>query len=76
MLKDYSYLQFLISFYFLNLFYIATGNENVEFMELDTASIKSVQNFVEEFKKRNLPLHTLINNAGMWREDKEDEGRE
>jgi len=41
-----------------------TGNKLVEFMELDTSSMHSVSNFVNEFKKRDLPLHILINNAG------------
>ncbi|ETW08508.1 hypothetical protein H310_01073 [Aphanomyces invadans] len=37
----------------------------VEFMELDLMSLKSVHAFSEAFKTRNLPLHILINNAGI-----------
>ncbi|XP_064637353.1 dehydrogenase/reductase SDR family member on chromosome X-like [Lineus longissimus] len=37
----------------------------VEYLYLDLASLSSVQQFVESFKKKNLPLHILINNAGV-----------
>lgn len=42
-----------------------TGNERVEFMKLDLGSFSSILTFVEEFRRKNLPLHTLINNAGV-----------
>ena len=42
-----------------------TGNKNVEFLPLDLSSLKSVAAFVEAFKAKNLPLHILLNNAGM-----------
>ncbi|XP_053333726.1 dehydrogenase/reductase SDR family member on chromosome X [Clarias gariepinus] len=42
-----------------------SGHRKVEFMYLDLASLKSVREFVERFKARGLPLHTLINNAGV-----------
>lgn len=33
-------------------------------------SFRSVNKFVDDFKKKNLPLHMLFNNAGEWiRED-------
>ena len=38
---------------------------NVEFMRLDLSSLKSVKQFIVDFKQRNLPLHLLINNAGI-----------
>ena len=38
---------------------------NVEFMRLDLSSLKSVKQFTVDFKQRNLPLHLLINNAGI-----------
>jgi len=41
-----------------------SGNPNVEFAQLDLASLASVRAFVENFKARNLPLHVLLNNAG------------
>ncbi len=34
-------------------------------MELNLASLASVRTFVEEFKKKNLPLNVLLNNAGV-----------
>ncbi|KAG9416292.1 hypothetical protein AC1031_000687 [Aphanomyces cochlioides] len=40
-------------------------NANVEFMELDLASLKAVQAFTDAYKARGLPLHLLVNNAGI-----------
>ena len=37
----------------------------VEFLQLDLASFRSVQGFVTAFKEKNLPLNILINNAGV-----------
>ena len=37
----------------------------VEFMPLDLASLSSVRQFTESFREKNLPLHMLINNAGI-----------
>ncbi|XP_066497052.1 dehydrogenase/reductase SDR family member on chromosome X-like [Hoplias malabaricus] len=37
----------------------------VEFEFLDLASLDSVRQFVRSFENRKLPLHTLINNAGI-----------
>ncbi|KAK9681133.1 hypothetical protein K7432_015743 [Basidiobolus ranarum] len=37
----------------------------VEFMELDLASFKSIRRFAEEFLSLNIPLNILINNAGV-----------
>ena len=37
----------------------------VEFMPLDLASFQSVKEFTLAFRERNLPLHLLINNAGI-----------
>ena len=42
-----------------------TKSELVEAMELELSSLKSVNAFVEKFKQRQLPLHILINNAGI-----------
>lgn len=42
-----------------------SGNDKVEFMQLDLMSLESVRKFAEEFKARGLPLHSLINNAGI-----------
>ncbi|KAL9972631.1 hypothetical protein ACROYT_G018977 [Oculina patagonica] len=37
----------------------------VEYMELDLGSLASVRKFVTNFKKKGLPLHILVNNAGI-----------
>ncbi|XP_051993844.1 dehydrogenase/reductase SDR family member on chromosome X-like isoform X2 [Xyrauchen texanus] len=37
----------------------------VEFMFMDLASLTSVRQFVQRFKARGLPLHVLVNNAGI-----------
>ncbi|KAF7689426.1 hypothetical protein HF521_012779 [Silurus meridionalis] len=42
-----------------------SGHRKVEFMYLELASLKSVRQFVQRFKARGLPLHTLVNNAGV-----------
>ena len=42
-----------------------TGNNNVEVMHLDLTSLKSVREFVDTFRARNLPIHLLICNAGI-----------
>jgi len=42
-----------------------TGKDHVETMLLDLSSLKSVRNFVDEFHKKKLPLHILVNNAGI-----------
>ena len=34
-------------------------------MELDLGSLGSVQKFVNEFKKKGIPVHILVNNAGI-----------
>jgi NAD(P)-dependent dehydrogenase (short-subunit alcohol dehydrogenase family) len=39
-------------------------NANLTVMKIDLSSSRSIRSFVEEFKKLNLPLHVLINNAG------------
>jgi NAD(P)-dependent dehydrogenase (short-subunit alcohol dehydrogenase family) len=44
-----------------------TGNDKLDFMELDLASLDSVRHFAAAFTKRALPLHLLINNAGVVR---------
>ena len=37
----------------------------VEFMPLDLSSLQSTREFTAAFRERNLPLHILINNAGV-----------
>jgi len=43
-----------------------TGNCNVEFLPLNLASLESVRNFVTLFEQKNIPLHLLVNNAGIF----------
>lgn len=43
-----------------------TGNQNIEFLPLNLASLDSVRNCVKLFLERNLPLHILVNNAGIF----------
>eukprot|EP01114_Cavostelium_apophysatum_P000173 TRINITY_DN10174_c0_g1_i1.p1 TRINITY_DN10174_c0_g1~~TRINITY_DN10174_c0_g1_i1.p1 ORF type:complete len:292 (-),score=65.23 TRINITY_DN10174_c0_g1_i1:1028-1903(-) len=38
---------------------------NVEFMPLELSSLKSVRDFAAAFRAKKLPLHVLINNAGI-----------
>ncbi|XP_070799689.1 polyprenol dehydrogenase [Pituophis catenifer annectens] len=40
-------------------------NAKVEFLYCDLASMKSIYQFVKEFKAKNFPLHVLINNAAV-----------
>nr|XP_031527083.1 dehydrogenase/reductase SDR family member on chromosome X isoform X3 [Vicugna pacos] len=42
-----------------------TLNEKVEFLYCDLASMRSVRQFVQKFKMKNIPLHVLVNNAGV-----------
>jgi NAD(P)-dependent dehydrogenase (short-subunit alcohol dehydrogenase family) len=43
-----------------------SGNNEVEMMECDLASLDSIRNFADNFKKKYEHLHILINNAGTW----------
>ncbi|KAG2186163.1 hypothetical protein INT43_002601 [Umbelopsis isabellina] len=43
----------------------STKNDKVEFMQLDLLSLSSVSAFIQSFKDKNLPLHLLLNNAGV-----------
>ncbi|XP_034613431.1 dehydrogenase/reductase SDR family member on chromosome X [Trachemys scripta elegans] len=42
-----------------------TVNEKVEFLHCDLASMKSIRQFVQQFRAKNCPLHVLVNNAGV-----------
>ncbi len=42
-----------------------TGNEKVELLALDLGDFASIRVCAEQFLSRNLPLHLLINNAGL-----------
>jgi len=43
----------------------ATGNEKVELLELDLGDFESIRSCARAFLARDLPLHLLINNAGL-----------
>ncbi len=47
-----------------------TGNPNVFVRHLDLASVDSIINFAEQFKKEESKLDVLINNAGLWTKTK------
>ncbi|KAG8450572.1 hypothetical protein GDO86_003008 [Hymenochirus boettgeri] len=38
---------------------------SVEFLYCDLASVKSIRQFVQDFKAKNFSLHILVNNAGV-----------
>jgi retinol dehydrogenase-12 len=42
-----------------------TGNDRIEFIALDLADFGSVRRCADELNKRNVPIHGLINNAGL-----------
>ena len=44
----------------------STGNEDVDCMILDLASLDSVRKFATEIKTRNEKIYALICNAGVW----------
>ena len=43
-----------------------SGNERVEFLPLNLASLDSIRQFVKLFEARELPLHLLVNNGGIF----------
>jgi len=47
-----------------------TGKDTIEGMHLDLCLLESVRRFVDEFKQKNLPLHLLVNNAGVMQSSK------
>ena len=49
---------------------IESGNQNVFVRHLDLASVDSIINFAEQFKKEESKLDVLINNAGLWAKTK------
>ncbi|KAF3700708.1 Dehydrogenase/reductase SDR family member 13 [Channa argus] len=51
-----------------------TGNNQVIFMQLDLASLKSVRSFVENFLRKESRLDLLINNAGLISDGTTDDG--
>ena len=46
---------------------VSGGNGGAQFLPLDLSSLASVHSFAEEFLKLDLPLHTLVLNAGVMK---------
>uniref|UniRef100_A0A8D0SBS8 Polyprenol dehydrogenase n=1 Tax=Sus scrofa TaxID=9823 RepID=A0A8D0SBS8_PIG len=45
---------------------LRTGvGRDLEFLYCDLASMKSIRQFVQKFKMKKIPLHVLVNNAGV-----------
>jgi NAD(P)-dependent dehydrogenase (short-subunit alcohol dehydrogenase family) len=44
----------------------AGKSPSIEAMELDLTSFRSINTFVDNFKKKRIPLHCLVNNAGVF----------
>ena len=44
----------------------STKNDRIDLMELHLDSLDNVRSFAEEYIKRNIPLHILICNAGLF----------
>jgi len=42
-----------------------TGNPNITAMQVDLSSLASIRNFADEFTRLDIPIHVLINNAGV-----------
>jgi retinol dehydrogenase 12 len=42
-----------------------TGNDKIEFVALDLSDLASVRRCADELLARNIPIHGLINNAGL-----------
>lgn len=51
-----------------------SGSQNVAFMQLDLASLKSVRSFAETFLKTEKRLDILINNAGVYMQGTTEDG--
>jgi len=55
-----------------------SGNENIEMMHMDLASINSIRAFAAQFSQKYQQLNVLINNAGVfcWKREETEEGFE
>lgn len=50
----------------LALFLFISSSFPVEFLYCDLASMKSIRQFVQQFRAKNCPLHVLVNNGEFW----------
>jgi len=48
------------------------SNQVIEYLPLDLSNMSSVKQCVQQFKALNIPLHVLINNAGIATYTQED----
>uniref|UniRef100_A0A8D1YUB7 Polyprenol dehydrogenase n=1 Tax=Sus scrofa TaxID=9823 RepID=A0A8D1YUB7_PIG len=44
---------------------LGVSRKHLEFLYCDLASMKSIRQFVQKFKMKKIPLHVLVNNAGV-----------
>lgn len=49
-----------------------SGNPAIYVMECDLASFDSIRSFSADYKKRFGQLHVLINNAGIWKQERDE----
>jgi NAD(P)-dependent dehydrogenase (short-subunit alcohol dehydrogenase family) len=49
-----------------------SGNQQVEVMACDLASLASIRSFAEKFKQKYQHLHVLLNNAGVWETERKE----
>ncbi|QCD94481.1 dehydrogenase/reductase SDR family member 12 [Vigna unguiculata] len=47
-----------------------TGNQNVHLEICDLSSVNEIKSFTSRFSKRNVPVHVLINNAGILEQNR------
>jgi len=55
-----------------------SGNERIEMMQVDLASLSSIRQFAAQFSQKHQQLNVLINNAGVfrWKREETQEGFE
>jgi len=55
-----------------------SGNENIEMMQIDLASLSSTREFARQFSQKYQQLNVLINNAGVfcWKREETEDGFE
>jgi len=55
-----------------------SGNESIEMMQIDLASLSSIRTFARQFSEKYKQLNVLINNAGVfcWKREETEDGFE
>lgn len=51
---------------------LESGNANVEMMQVNLGSLASIRGFADELSQKYSQLHVLINNAGIFRVEREE----